>query len=163
MAKGGRGGKRGAAGGGGTETTADFVFTPQNNDEVSEKINQASEIKLSRSTITLKDENGKTMGMVRGMERFTEMSGSKQFDVNNQLKKMGLDNLDTAEIGRDNIFTNGKQIYVFASPRLENLLTSQANKGIKVSDVFADELKKVRKKNEIYKKLETGGAIIIKK
>lgn len=154
MAKSGRGGKIGASssGAGGGEK---IVFSPANSDETSRKLSSAASLKLSRSTITMKNENGKTIGMVRGLERFSDMQGGKQFTAAQEVRKAGVGG---EGIERSDIFFDGKQIYV-----LNNIKHSEFLSGLSKerAEVMKDEIERVKKKNQRLAEMEKNGVIIV--
>ena len=68
----------------GTRGTADYVYHPTNTDAVSEKLSKAGYLKFSENTITMKDEYGKTVGMVRDItsaKTFQDKQFKKMFDL----------------------------------------------------------------------------------
>ena len=48
-------------------------------------------IKLSANSITVKDENGKTRGIVRGARRFKDCRANQQTEIWGRAKKLGVD------------------------------------------------------------------------
>lgn len=77
---GGRGAKSGVSKG-----ANNISFVPQKTTTVSEKLN-GQMLSLSRGTITIKDEYGKTKGLVRA-DRVSEMAPRDKFTVDNIAKK----------------------------------------------------------------------------
>ena len=47
-------------------------------------------IKLSANSITVKDENGKTRGIVRGARRFKDCCANQQIEIRGKIKKAGI-------------------------------------------------------------------------
>lgn len=69
---------------------------------------QGKRVKLSRATITVKDESGKTCGMVCGLRRYTDMSFREQSELRSVVSglwgsKVGL--------SLDNLYFDGKKGY----------------------------------------------------
>ncbi|MBR5677078.1 MAG: hypothetical protein IKX20_02960 [Paludibacteraceae bacterium] len=154
------------AGGGGTKTkvaTESYVFKPMGGDEVADRLNSATGIQISRSTITLKDENGKTQGMIRGFERMSEMSSNKLFSASENLRKAGVSRQDVMEIGQSNIFFKDGKTYVLNNTRSAKFLDNAraSRKGSEFTDAFASDISKIQKKNEILKRMQSAGANII--
>lgn len=148
--------KAGGNGGGG----ASMIFTPTNTDEISDKLSAADSLSFSRSTITMKNANGKTMGMVRGVERFSDMTGAKQFSSYQELKKAGIDNSTLSGTGlrHSDIYFNGKQIYIFNNTRQSRYLSGLTPA---MRSVMSSEIQSNNNKNQLLKKAEQNGAIII--
>ena len=80
---GGRGSSSGAKGGGASRSIS---FSPTRTTDISEKLNGKT-LSLSRGTITIKGENGKTSGLVR-MDRVSDMSPRDKFEVNYWMIKL---------------------------------------------------------------------------
>lgn len=51
---------------------------------------QGKLVKICKSSITIKDENGKTCGVVRDITRFSDVQPNKQFEIGSCLRKMGV-------------------------------------------------------------------------
>lgn len=124
----GRGSSKAGSSGGGKAKAQSQYFTPTRSDAVSEKISKAASVKLSKSTITLKDENDKTIGLVRGLERFSDMQFNKQVEANRAMKGSGL---DMSVVGQQNIFWSGKQLYIIARPRHSERMKAEYEKAEK--------------------------------
>ena len=132
-----------------------IVFSPAASDETSRKLSSAASLKLSRSTITMKNEDGKTIGMVRGLERFSEMSGAKMFTAAQEVRKMGASG---DGIERSDIFFDGKQMYVFNNIKHSEFL-SGLNKA--QAEVLKDEIERAKKKNQRLAEMEKNGVIVV--
>ena len=63
------------------------VFKPSVTDAVSEKISSAYDIRVNGQTITIKDENDKTRGLVRGITKYDNMSFRDQVELNGKVGK----------------------------------------------------------------------------
>jgi len=53
-------------------------------------------IKACKTSITVKDHEGKTKGIITDCKTFHNMSTRDQFDLHNKLKKFGINNLEIA-------------------------------------------------------------------
>lgn len=165
---GGRGSSSGKAssGTGKVDREKEFVFTPTRTDEISKRVSAASEIKTSRATITLKDEQGKTTGMIRGLKRGDEGTPNMTNRLWN-IRKQGI-NIDA--IGRENIYFDGKQMYVVLNKRAESFVVQYYKKFktvkgegyVSFDEAFASDIKHLKERNTAYKRAEEIGAIILK-
>lgn len=145
----------GNMGSGGASTGGGEVFSPANYDETSRRLSSAAFLRLSRSTITMKNEDGKTIGMVRGLERFSDMRGSKEFSAAQEVKKAGVGG---EGIERSDIFFDGKQIYVFNNIKHSEFLSGLSKER---AEVLKDEIERVKKKNQRLAEMEKNGVIIV--
>lgn len=121
----------------------DYIFTPSNSDETAKKVSNAHNIKMSSGTITLKDEAGKTRGMIRGITRFQDMPARDQVEVQRAIKSAG--GLKEGVKSSD-IFVHNKQMYV-----LNNMYTQR------IQNITGEN----KNKNAILKQLEKAGFIVI--
>lgn len=71
-----------------------FELTVNNKPDESLARAESFNVKASASTWTLKDENGKTRGMIRGITQFRNLQTREQFDISNKLKNLGVDRTD---------------------------------------------------------------------
>ena len=108
---GGRGSTSGAKGGGASRSIS---FSPTRTTDISEKLNGKT-LSLSRGTITIKGENGKTSGLVR-MDRVSDMSPRDKFEVSAAAKKAGV---NIMENGMSNFYYDkgSKQLYFMNNTR----------------------------------------------
>lgn len=143
------------SGGGSSGAGEKIVFSPANSDETSRRLSSAASLRLSHSTITMKNEDGKTIGMVRGLERFSDMQGGRQFSAAQEVKKAGVGG---EGVERSDIFFDGKQIYV-----LNNIKHSEFLSGLSKerAEVMKDEIERVKKKNQRLAEMEKNGVIIV--
>ena len=165
---GGRGSSSGKAGSGTgkVDREKEFVFTPTRTDEISKRVSAASEIKTSRATITLKDERGKTTGMIRGLKRGDEGTPN----MNNRLWDIRKQGINIDAIGRENIYFDGKQMYVVLDKRAESFVVQNYKKSktikgkgyVSFDEAFASGIKRIKERNAAYKRAEEIGAIILK-
>lgn len=72
---------------------------------------EGKRVKISAHTITVKDEHGKTRGMVRGVEKYTALQPSKRFDHFPAVKKAGIWGNDFDRKMIDHVIVDGKQLY----------------------------------------------------
>lgn len=102
---GGRGSSSGAKGGGASRSIS---FSPTRTTDISEKLNGKT-LSLSRGTITIKGENGKTSGLVR-MDRVSDMAPRDKFEVKSAADKSGVSLTDN---GMSNFYYDkgSKQLY----------------------------------------------------
>ena len=154
MIMGGRGSSSGKASSGASGNRG-IVFSPTSFDETSRKLSQAASLKLSRSTITMKNEDGKTMGMVRGLERFSDMTGAKQFSAYQEVKKLGASG---EGIKMSDIYFDGKQMYVFNNIKHSEFLSGLNKEGAKA---LKDEIEKAKEKNKRLAEMEKNGVIVV--
>lgn len=152
----GGGGSNRAKGGG------DFVFTPTSTDAISTKLSTADHLTFSRNTITMKNTDDKTIGMVRGINRLSNMTGRQEWDTQQELRKAGvrLSELRAVGITSQNVYINGKQIYIFNNTRTAKLLSGMTKSQIAKS-IMADDAKKIKARNELLQTAENNGVIII--
>lgn len=150
----GRGSSKAGGGGG------NAVFSPSRSDDISNKLSAADSFAFSRTTITMKDANGKTMGMVRGVERFSDMTGARQFSAYQEIKKAGLDNASIFGTGlrQSDIYLNGNQIYVFNNARQSRFIAGLTPT---MRNAMVGEVQRNDRRNQVLKKAEQAGAIII--
>lgn len=66
-------------------------------------------VKLSRSTITVKGENGKTQGMIRGLRRYKDTPNNVQFELFKILKKSGIWGNNAASL--DCLYLDGNRLF----------------------------------------------------
>lgn len=140
-----------------------LVYKATKSDEVSSKLESASHLTFSASTITMKDENDKTRGMVRNMSRASNMTGSSLFSLNSEFSKASggvrLTQLGDYGLSMSNVYTQGKQIYVFNPTKHDTFLSGSLSKSQR--EVLKDEIDKSRRKSEFLRKLENNGVIVV--
>ena len=94
---------------------------------------------MSKSTITLKDSNDKTIGMIRGITRFDDMRLADQVEVNKYIKKAGG---KANGIQPKDIFVHDKKMYV-------------------LNNKYTQRLQKNKEKNKTLKAWEDAGFIVV--
>ena len=52
------------------------------------------EIKINANSITVRNEEGKTCGVVRNVTSLYNIQANKQFDINSKLRKSGIRSMD---------------------------------------------------------------------
>lgn len=108
---------------------------------------EGKRVMLSRSTITVKDDEGKTKGMVRGLCRFNDAPNSKQFELAPLLKSSGI--WDNGELSCTYI-DGSSLVYVYNQRRddmYEKYNLSQ----------FEEDEKHYQERQELLKKLDASG------
>ncbi len=70
-------------------------------------------ISISKNSITVKDENDKTRGVVRNISCMKDMQANKLFDASNKLRKMGIDRAEVMNIIKF-LFPYENEFYFFA-------------------------------------------------
>lgn len=118
------------------------TFLPSKSDETASRISNAYNIKISKSTITLKDQDGKTRGMIRGVSRFTDMPARDQVEVSATIKRAG--GLGEG-VKKSDVFKYDGKLYVLNNAYVQRMNTiTGENKG----------------KNDVLKRLEKAGFIV---
>lgn len=138
----------------------DLVFIPQRTDEISLKLSSATHLVLSKASITIKDDNGKTRGVVRNIVNFSTMQIDKRFSACQELKKVCLDNASRSAVHLPNsaIYLKEKQVYILNNTKHAKFLSSLTEEE---TDTYADEITQLKLKNDLLKKAEANGAIVI--
>ena len=119
------------------------VYKPSTSDDVSEKIGSAHTINVGKTSITLRDEAGKTKGVLRNIERFSDMSDRDQFELQGKIRKAG--GLGEGVKSSDIFRHNGKN-YVL------NNMYSQ-----KIQRVTGEN----QGKNSVLNRLENNGFVVV--
>lgn len=119
------------------------VFKPSASDEVSDKIGSAHTISVGKSSITLKDEQGKTKGLLRDIQRFGDMSERDKFELQGKIRKAG--GLGEG-VKQSDIFRHNGKNYV-----LNNMYTQ------KVQRVTGEN----KGKNSVLSRLEGAGFTVV--
>lgn len=119
------------------------VFKPSASDEVSDKIGSAHTISVGKSSITLKDEQGKTKGLLRDIQRFGDMSERDKFELQGKIRKAG--GLGEG-VKQSDIFRHNGKNYV-----LNNMYTQ------KVQRVTGEN----QGKNSVLTRLENNGFVVV--
>ena len=145
---GGRGSSSGAKGGGASRSIS---FSPTRTTDISEKLNGKT-LSLSRGTITIKGENGKTSGLVR-LDRVSDMTPRDKFEVATTAKKVGVDIMRN---GMDNFYYDkgGKQLYFMNNTRSNYIY--EREKGSTLAD-YGDYVNK----QATLRAMESKGVIIV--
>lgn len=99
------------------------------------------DIKICANSITIKDENGKTCGVIRNIIPFTKMQANKQFEFSSKIRKAGL----FGKVILKNICVKDNELFYFVSSRSEKYLTPE----------------KLEEKKEIINKFNTIGSSIV--
>jgi len=75
-------------------------------------------IKIGKTSITVKDENGKTCGIVRNIQTWETLSPNQQFNYFPIIAKAGLWGNTQINGLMKNIVIDGKQIYLFVNRKV---------------------------------------------
>ena len=110
------------------------------------------EIKIGKTSITIKGENGKTCGVVRDIKKFIDLQANKQIDYFKLLRKSGV--WGNKKIDINNVIINDETIYIF-----RNLKEMQHYK--KYGYIDAEEKERIEKTNNIYNSLSEYGIKVI--
>lgn len=108
---------------------------------------EGATVKLSAGTITVKDENGKTRGMVRGLRRFNTWSSRERFEAwkaitTSGIWGCGIDGLTNC------LFLDGKEIiYLNDLKPIEAMKNLSSNPGFAAA--FPGEVERCNKRMEI--------------
>ena len=117
---------------------------------------QGRRVKISASTLTVKDEDGKTRGLVRGVRPFKSWSIKEEFENNKLLGLSGLwGGANRRLIDLDRVILDGSKMYFLHDLRKEE----------NYNKYFANcEAEKERHAQymEILKKCEAAGVTVIK-
>lgn len=119
------------------------VFAPSVSDETARRISEAHNVTVSRGTITLKNDQLKTSGMIRGIRRYTDMRTADQMEVFAKIRSAG--GLGEG-VKAEHIFEHDGQLYV-----LNNEYTQRVQ--IRTGEHPG--------RNEKLRKLEQAGFIIV--
>lgn len=140
-------GKRGGSSGFNSRQGAEKqspVFKPSVTDETARRISEAHNVKVTGQTITLKNDQLKTSGMIRGIRRFTDMPPAEQSEVNARIRAAG--GGFGGGVKAADIFEHDGQLYV-----LNNMYTQKAQA------IMGEN----PGKNEKLRRLEQAGFIIV--
>ena len=132
-------------------------FSVSKSNDTAQKLNNASSLTLSKSTITMKNDGGKTIGMIRGLTRLSDSSPRDKMTYAQQ-RIPPVDGID-----QSHIYLDGKQVYILNNiSNVKNLQTQQSKVSSKqFADVFNGDIQRLKKRNEQLKAAENAGAIII--
>lgn len=113
---------------------------------------EGATVKLSAGTITVKDENGKTRGMVRGLRRFNTWSSRERFEARQALAASGIWGCGIDGL-IDCLFLDGKEIIYLNDLRpLEAMKYLSSAPGFTAA--FPEEEERYNKRMEIAKNAE---------
>lgn len=76
-------------------------------------------VKLSRGTITVKDDAGKTCGMVRGLRRFLDLQPNMQCDFFKEVRASGLWGNPNADMNC--LYVDGKSLFYLYNIRADEM------------------------------------------
>ena len=144
------GGRGAISGGARGNNNSSVSFVPQRKDEITEKLNGKT-LSLSANTITIKNNDGKTQGMVRNISRVSTSSPQDQMLMHQFSKKTGV---DVRHFGTENIYKQGNTLYIFNNTKNDVV-------SAKLKNVNKQEYNKFVEKKKNLKSAEDGGAFII--
>lgn len=107
-------------------------------------------VKISKCSITIKSENGKTSGVVRNISSLYDLQANKQMDYYRTLRKLGLHGKISI---KDCIITDGV-MYVFRN--VKSKLWHE-----KYGYISEEEKQRAEEQEETYKILRTAGIDVI--
>ena len=134
--------QRGAAGGASDDGSGSFA--PKKSDDVTDKLSGKT-LSLSSNTITIKDENGKTKGMLRNITQITPSNSNDQMLMHNFKKKS---DVDIREFGTGNIYKYDGNIYIFNNTKTDYVYPKLKNVNKEEYDRFVERKKNLRKAEE---------------
>ena len=100
-------------------------------------------VKLSRGSITVKGENGKTKGVVRCLTRFLDLQSNKQIDYFKLLRNSGV--WGNSKIDMNNCYILDKKVYLIRNMNSYKYYTEEERE----------------KYDTMYKNIENYGIIVI--
>ena len=109
-------------------------------------------IKIGKTSITIKDEDNKTRGIVRGVVKLGDTQFNKYLDYWHVLKKLGVDKV----LGTSGFFVKDGAMYAS-----RNTKSDQYKKHIMEHGGFEHDKKVWAEQAAAYKKLEEGGVPVI--
>ena len=141
---GGRGASSGGIGGGGGS------FSPQRKDEITVKLS-GKRLSLSANTATIKDDYGKTAGMVRNISR-VQMSDPRDSMMLHKFSRQS--GVDVRQFGVENIYKSGGNIYIFNNTKGDHIYP-------KLKKVNKSEYNRFLEKKKRLRAAEKAGAYIV--
>ena len=142
-------GGRGATSASG-KASGNISFKPQRTDEITERLSN-KKLLLSANTITIKDENGKTAGMVRNISRINTLNSRDMMTLHQINKSSGV---DVRKFGMENIYKKDGNVYLL------NNTKSDAFK-LQMKKIYPDEYKRFTENKKQLKELENAGVYIV--
>lgn len=121
-------------------------------------------IKISAGTITVKDEDGKTRGMVRGIRKYQDLPLARQFDFHSLIRRAGIwgNSIDQSMI--DHVIFDGNALFylndtrvIKAFERLREMFSGNDD----FTEVFSTEIKHHENRLEVANKAASVGMIVI--
>lgn len=140
---GGRGAVSATRGNGGT-------YSPTKTNEHTEKLSGKT-LSLGTNSVTIKGENGKTAGVIRGMSRVQTSNPQDQMMMHKFQRETGV---DLRSFGTGNIYKADGKLYIFNNTKGDSV-------ALRLQKVNRSEYDKLVEKNERLKKAEKAGAYII--
>nr|DAP27004.1 MAG TPA: hypothetical protein [Caudoviricetes sp.] len=104
-------------------------------------------VKVGKTSITIKDDDNKTRGIVRNVVRLEDIQFNKYLDYWAVLKKLGVNEV----LGTSDFFVKDGAMYAIRN--------TKGDRYEKYADEY--ERKRIAERREAYKKLEEGGVPVI--
>lgn len=109
-------------------------------------------VKIGKTSITIKDNDNRTRGIVRNVVKLEDVQFNQYLDYWRVLKKLGVDKV----LRKSGFFVKDGAMYV-----IRNTKSDQFKKHIMEHDGFEHDKKVWAEQAEAYKKLEEGGVPVI--
>lgn len=135
---------------GGKGDSASVSFVPKNTDDITTKLSDKT-LLLSRNTITIKNENGKTAGIVRDISRIDINNPRDQRLMHDIQRQTGV---DVRDYGVQNLYKKDGNLYFMND-------TSHDTHKVKLKNVVPDEYNEFVEKKKKLRELENAGMYII--
>lgn len=107
-------------------------------------------VKISKNSITIKDENNKTCGVVRNISSLYDLQANKQMDFYRTIRQLGLHGKIST---KDCVISDGK-MYVFRNIKSKIWYEEHGY-------FSEEEQKKAEEKEEIYNTFNTAGIPVV--
>lgn len=114
-------------------------FSSSKRDDITDKLSGGT-LSLSANTVTIKDENGKTQGMVRNISRVSTSNPQDQMMLHNFQRKSGV---DVRSLGTENIYKSNGKIYIFNNTKADYTYAKLKNTNRQAYNDFVERKKKL--------------------
>lgn len=112
-------------------------------------------VKISKCSITVKDDKDKTCGVVRDITTMENIQANRKFEYASKMRK---DGISTMSIGLKNIVIKDNTLYFFRNIKHKLFLLEAMEKH---PEVFAEEWENEQKKETMYKNISDAGYQVI--
>lgn len=143
-------GGRGASSGTAKGNSGSNSFAPKRTDDVTSKLSGKT-LSLGANTVTIKDERGKTVGMVRNISRVSTASPQDQAMMHKFSRDSGV---DIRSFGVENIYKSNGKIYIFNNIKADAVKARLKNVNKEEYNRFAENKRKLRE-------AENAGAYVV--